>query len=118
MKKTHVLQIDFAMAYSCEYQNEIQSALWSRNSINLFTAALYSNNLPCKSFLIVTNSQDKGKDSVFVFVNKLINLLPNFSDNEKLIIYTDGPSNEFKNRFIVKMISLLSKRLKIHIQWN
>ena len=23
-----LLQADFAMAYSCEYQNEIQSALW------------------------------------------------------------------------------------------
>ena len=53
------------MGYSCEYQNEIQSALWSRNSINLFTAALYSNNLPGKSFLLITDCKDKGKNSVF-----------------------------------------------------
>ena len=32
-----ILQIDFAMAYSCEYQDEIQSALWSRASVTLFT---------------------------------------------------------------------------------
>ena len=38
----HVLQCDFAMAYSCDYQNEVQNALWSRKCINLFTAALYS----------------------------------------------------------------------------
>ena len=25
-----ILQVDFAMTYSCEYQNEIQCALWSR----------------------------------------------------------------------------------------
>ena len=32
------LQIDFAMSYSCEYQNKIQSALWSRQSVMLLTA--------------------------------------------------------------------------------
>ena len=25
-----VLQIDFAISYSCQYQNEIESALWCR----------------------------------------------------------------------------------------
>ena len=37
--KARVLEMDFAMNYSCEYQNEVQSALWSRGSIMLFTAA-------------------------------------------------------------------------------
>ena len=36
-----ILQIDFAMAYSCDYQNEIQSALCSRETVQLFTAALF-----------------------------------------------------------------------------
>ena len=48
----HVLQCDFAMAYSCDYQNEVQSALWSQECINLFTAAQYSKSQVC---------QDKGK---------------------------------------------------------
>ena len=29
-----VLQIDFTMAYQCKYQNELQSALWTRGSVN------------------------------------------------------------------------------------
>ena len=29
-----VLQIDFTMAYKCKYQNELQSALWTRGSVN------------------------------------------------------------------------------------
>ena len=47
-----VLQCDFAMAYSCEYQSEVQSALWSRQSVNLFTAALYHKNEKCRSYLL------------------------------------------------------------------
>ena len=52
----HVLQCGFAMAYSCDYQNEVQSDLWSRKCINLFTAALYSKNQVCQPFLIITDS--------------------------------------------------------------
>lgn len=52
------------MCYSCEYQNEIQSALWSRQSVNLLTVAVFVKGGGCKSYLVVTNSQDKGKDTV------------------------------------------------------
>ena len=57
----HVLQHDFAMAYSYDYQNEVQSALWFRKCINLLTAALYSKSQVCQPFLIIRDSQDKGK---------------------------------------------------------
>ena len=42
--KCHLLQVDLAMTYSCEYQNEFQSALWSRQTVNLFTAVTYDMN--------------------------------------------------------------------------
>ena len=51
------------MSCSCEYQNEIQ---------NLFMAATYNANGKEESFLIVTNSPDKGKNSVCTFILKLI----------------------------------------------
>lgn len=37
-----LLQVDSAMAYNCEYQNEIQSALWSCRSVNIFRTATYN----------------------------------------------------------------------------
>ena len=52
---SRVLQIDYAMAY----QNEIQSALWSRESFNLFTCAIFHQSIT-KTLLICTNF--KGKD--------------------------------------------------------
>lgn len=33
------MQIDFAMAYQYEYQDEVQSTLWLRCSANFFTTA-------------------------------------------------------------------------------
>ncbi|KAK6177166.1 hypothetical protein SNE40_015323 [Patella caerulea] len=51
-----VLQMDFAMAYSCEYQDESQSALWGRKNVNLFTMALFDKHDTCRSFLGVTGN--------------------------------------------------------------
>ena len=60
-----ILQIDFAMAHECQYQNEVQSALWSRGSVNLFTAAsIY--DITAQSFLITTESKHKDKTSISV----------------------------------------------------
>ena len=67
LTNTHVLQIEFEMIYSCEYQNEIQSDLWSLRNVMLFTAALTYKSV-CKTFLIVSDSHDKGKDTIGVFV--------------------------------------------------
>ena len=66
----HVLQCDFAMAYRCDYQNEVQSALWSGKCINSFTAALYSKSQVCQPFLIIT-AKTKEKNPVFTFINAL-----------------------------------------------
>ena len=70
-KRGEILQCNFAMVYSCDYQNEVQNALWSWKCINLFTTALYSKSPVCQLFLIITDSQDKGKNSVFTFINAL-----------------------------------------------
>ena len=54
-KDLSLLHFDFAMAYSCAYQNEIQSALWSRRSVNLFTAIFYNGKEKPTPYLVVTN---------------------------------------------------------------
>ena len=56
-----VLQMNFAIAYVCEDQNEIQSALWSMGNIKLFTAASVNNGHK-KPFLICTNCKRKDKE--------------------------------------------------------
>ena len=113
----HVLHVDFAMAYSCEYQNEIQGALWSRKSVNLFTAALYSRGQACKSFLVVTDFQEKGKDAVFTFISKLLESIE-IGPVDTFTIFSDGPASEFKNKFMVRFVFLLSRRLKVQFIWK
>ena len=100
------------MAYQCEYQNEIQSALWSRGSVNLFTAAsMYKGH--CQTYLFTTNSKHKDKNSILVSVEYIyVNFLLK-NDNNKLvveIIWTDGPSSDRKNKYTVEILRRLSEK--------
>ncbi|GBM13664.1 hypothetical protein AVEN_148187-1 [Araneus ventricosus] len=106
---TIVLQVDFAMSYSCEWQNEIQSALWSRENVTLFTSALFENNQKTHCYLIVSDTKDKSKLSVSAFILKLLEIIKFQANKPKLIIWSDGPSSEFKNKFICYFLFLLSK---------
>ena len=48
-----LIQIDFAKAYSCEYQNKIQSAPWNRGSItSLLLHALLTRKLSANCFCL------------------------------------------------------------------
>ena len=86
-----ILQMDFAMNYSCEYQNEVQSALWSRASATLFTATTMHDG-KCKTFLICSDTKDTTKDTVAVFFYHLYLtfLIPDSCNATEEEIWTDG----------------------------
>lgn len=115
-----VLQVDFAMAYSCEYQNEIQSALWARDSVTLFTGAVFCAGT-CKTFLICSDTKDKGKNTVYVFLMHLFDIMSQFTSaagDTKDVIFTDGPSSEFKNRYCMKLLRSISKKQQREVSWK
>jgi hypothetical protein len=118
-KQGSMLQIDFAMAYICEFQNEIQSALWSRQSVNLFTAAYFNKGAHTKSFLFVTDSKDKGKNTVLACLHQFFDQIDANDISESFTIFSDGPSCEFKNKYCVKMLHIINEKYPLpnKIQW-
>lgn len=105
------------MVYSCEYQNEIQSALWSHRSVQLFTAARFKDGKCTKTYLICSDTKDKNKDTVFVFINKLIEIMLH-TDKQDVVIYRDGPSSEFKNKYIACLMMFLRRKFNVNITWK
>ena len=71
----------------------------------LFRASL-TYKLVCKTYLIVSDS-GKDKDALAVFVDFICN---HFHDPGAVhnIVWSDGPSSEFKNKFMVKFLQSLS----------
>lgn len=113
-----ILQIDFAMSFSSEYQNEIQSALWSRTSVLLFTAAVFCGE-NCKTYVICSDTKNKDKDTIFVFLDffysEIIKETPGISEE---VIWSDGPSSEFKNKFMVRTLQLLAQKHNRKFTWK
>ena len=81
----------------------------------LFTAALTFKSV-CKIFN-VSDHHDKGKDTVVVFVDFLYNHLVD-PGAVRDIIWSDGPSSEFKNKFMVKFLQSLSQKHKRPFSWK
>ena len=113
-----VLQIDYAEAYQCELQNEIMSALWTRGSVNLFTCAVY-NNSQTKILVFGTNCKGKDKFSSGLFIENLYKeqILPNETVQEE-IIWSDGPTFEFKNYYMQHLIQKLSAIYNKRFVWK
>ena len=117
-----ILQIDFAMSFSCEYQNEIMSAMWSRVSVLLFTAALFFKG-KCQTFLVCSDTKNKDKNTIFTFIDFLYNNIfnteqPNIEKPSEEVIWSDGPASEFKNRYMAKVLNLLSQKYGRTFSWK
>ena len=112
--------MDFAMMYECMHQDEAQSALWSRGSVNLFTAASISN-AQSKTYLISTDSKQKDKNSILVFVEYIYeNFLHIYDSNQDVqeVIWTDRPSSEFKNKYTIDNLQRLTEKYYKPFTWK
>lgn len=110
-----LLQVDFAENYVCESQNEVQSAHWNQKQLSLFTTALYYNG-GIKSKVFVSDSNTHTKETIVPYLHKLLSALPDSLKHLK--IWSDGPSSQFKNKFIAAVIPVLEDKFGIKITWN
>ena len=114
----YVIQIDYAMPYNAEWQDEIQAALWTRKSIQLMTAAIYDKTGNESSHIVVTDAKEKWKDSTYSFLHTLLAKI-HVQEGDQLIIYSDGARSELKNKFLAgKYLALLSRYFGIAVLWK
>ena len=73
----------------------MQSAHWHKKQVTVFTAALCYQDL-CSLAVIVSDDLNHSKESIVVFFHKLLSNLVEASV-KMLQVWTDGPSNQFKN---------------------
>ena len=104
------LQIDYAMVYQCIYQDEVSGALWSWKSINLFTDAL-THTGPTTTMVIRTDYKSKDKFSNGTFLEYLYdNIIPKNDEVKEEIIWSDGPTSEFENKYMCHLMDKFSTK--------
>lgn len=109
------LQIDFAENFVCVMQDEVQSAHWNQCQLSLFTSALHHNEL-LQSKVFVSDNTNHSKETILPYLFKLLEKLP--TSVTILKIWSDGPSSQFKNRYIAAAIPALQQKFGIKIIWN
>lgn len=106
------------MNYAAEGQEEIQSALWSRASIVLFTAAVLLNT-ELKYILLTSDFKSKEKNSIFTYIQYIYTFFGNTHDSSIMeVIWSDGPSSEFKNQYMVTVLKFFAKKYDKVFQWK
>lgn len=107
-----LIQIDFAENYVCESQDEVQSAHWNQRQLTLFTSAFYFNEI-FQSKVFVSGNLTQTKETIVPYLYKLFTKLP--SSMKILKIWSDGPSSQFKNKYIASIINHLEIEFGIKI---
>ena len=91
-------------------KKETMDALWKRGSVNLFTCAIYHKS-ETKTMMFCINCKGKDKFSTGLFLNMLYNnYIPSNEHVTTEVIWSDGPSSEFKNQYMCFLIQELSKK--------
>lgn len=68
------------------------------------------------SMVISSDNTNHTKNEIACCVYKILSKIP--SAVEVLKIWSDGPFNQFKNRYIAALLVILEKRFSIKIYWN
>ncbi|CAF2102738.1 unnamed protein product, partial [Rotaria magnacalcarata] len=116
--KHDVLQVDYSENFSIVEQDEIQNAHCSRKQLSLFTAHLWYQSATYP-LMRISNEVSHNKYTVSkcleLFLTRLHSLAPSL---EELFIFSDGSANQFKQRYLFKNLTYLTKNFNIKLSWN
>ncbi|XP_037052476.1 uncharacterized protein LOC119086005 [Bradysia coprophila] len=110
-----LVQCDFAENWTNESQDEVSNAHWNQKQISLFTISL---RYGCKQYskVAVSDNLDHSKDTIFAYLYKTMSMVPKYINRIRL--WTDGPSNQFKNKYMAATIKAFETKFHKKIIWN
>ena len=107
-----LLHFDFSENFSCSHQESIQSAYWCQSQVFIFTMAVYRKDTDPEMHALITDLTDHTKTTIVLYLEYLLNILGN------ILLWSDGPSSQFKNRFIARFMEMSEEKLASNIRWN
>ena len=101
-----IMQVDFAMDYNCkDNASEIQSVIYDRKNVSIFNCAIHYGN-KWHSFPVLKDA-DKYKSTVRLCMMRILQSFKfrvDMSVIDKVIIWSGGPSNEFRNQYVTDKV--------------
>jgi hypothetical protein len=108
--------MDFSENFILKEQDEVQSAHWINNMLTIFTAVVWTCE-STDSFAVVSDYLVHDKVAVLSYFNSILDLL--CIAGKRLLIFTDGPSSQFKNRYILSSLPVIvAERALRSLEWH
>lgn len=105
----------FSENYKRVSQDEIQSAHWAQSQISLFTAALYHSGT-IHPIVKASDKLNHSKNTIILYVDKILDEIP--KEIESVTIWSDGPTFQFKNKYIAAALPTLNEKHNLKINGN
>ena len=119
--KVLCLQMDFSENFSIQQQNEIQSAHWHHDQLTVYTIMMWhrQSKLP---WVIISDNLSHDKFAVTAFLKVILDEIKSsesFKEVQEVRVWTDGPSSQYKNRYIFYLLQQIRPLLEpITLVWN
>jgi hypothetical protein len=112
-----LFQFDFAENFNCLFQDEIMAAHWNNQMVTLFTCCIWNGNSVPVHCVVVSDVLDHNKIQIAAYILKIFEIY--VTDSVTINFFSDGPASQFKNRYMLSLIQLLSTTFKLaNINWN
>lgn len=117
-----IVQMDFAENFTCQSQDEIQSAYWNSSSVTLHPVVVYyksDTELQHKNYVFVSDLQQHNAKAVTAILTKLVPLiLSEITGTSHLHYWTDSPTSQYRNRYIFDLICRHEQLFSVPASWN
>ena len=119
LKKNHaglvsVSMMDFAENYACTAQDEVQSAHWKQAQIKLYTSVAWFRS-DIFLHIIIGDNLKHDKYAVVVHLSEILEYKP---ENVHFLKVLKAKNSQFKNKYVMGAIEMLSEMRNIKIIWN
>ena len=117
--KSIVLQVDFSENATITAQKEVQAAHWHHAQATIFTTHAWINNSTQFSMVVISDDLNHTKYSIFIFMHCIFrSLRAKFPSIETIDVFSDGPTSQFKQRFLFSNLHYWEQDHDVSIRWN
>ena len=109
-----LLHFDFSENFSCSHPESIQSAYWCQSQVFVFTMAVYRKDTDPEMHALITDLTDHTKTTIVFYLEYLLNIYAVHGSN--ILLWSDGPSSQFKNRFMARFMEMSEEKLASNIR--
>ncbi|ESO88891.1 hypothetical protein LOTGIDRAFT_165309 [Lottia gigantea] len=99
-------------------KDEIQSAHWKQRQVTIYTIMITYRNKKL-SYVIISDFLSHEKTAVAAFTSTILDIITDkFPTVRTVDVWTDGPSSQYKNKYIFALLPRLQDLHAVRIRWN